>query len=332
MTVAARAATELVREIGLEHQLESSDVERWLECWIEAAGGRATLINLSENHTFRIEGPGDGRHILRLHRPGYQSRAAIESELAWVSALRHSGMPVPLPLAGRDGHLVQRPGADRYAVLFAFEAGIEPVPGDDLAPLFKIIGSFAATAHRHVEGWRRSQDFVRPAWTAEAILDADGLWGDWRRAPRVEGATRKTLDRLDGRLRAELAAYGTAPDRFGLIHADMRLANLLVDGERVTLIDFDDCGFGWFMYDLAASLSFIETSAQLAALKQNWIEGYTAIRPLSAQDIRIIDVMILLRRMALLAWIGSHAETTLAAQHREKFAIDTVALADAWLC
>ncbi len=39
----------------------------------------------------------------------------------------------------------------------------------------------------------------------------------------------------------------------------MRLANLLIDGDRVTLIDFDDCGFGWFMYDFAAAISFFET-------------------------------------------------------------------------
>ena len=38
----------------------------------------------------------------------------------------------------------------------------------------------------------------------------------------------------------------------------MRLANLLVDGRDVSVIDFDDCGFGWFMYDLGSSVSFIE--------------------------------------------------------------------------
>ena len=58
-----------------------------------------------------------------------------------------------------------------------------------------------------------------------------------------------------------LHAYGTDIDRFGLIHADMRLGNLLVDGERVTLLDFDDCGFGWFLYDLAASLSLLRDLA-----------------------------------------------------------------------
>lgn len=311
--------------------MDSSDVEPWLDLWDEADGGRATLLNLSENHTFRIDGPGAARHILRLHRPRYQSRAAVESELAWISALRSTGLPVPQPLEGRDGQLVQHLSAGRLAVLFAFEPGREPLPGEHLAPLFKTIGGLAAAAHRHVERWHRPPGFVRPAWTAAAILDPDGLWGNWRQAPHVEGATRAALDRLDRRLRAELAAYGTASGRFGLIHADMRLANLLVDGERVTLIDFDDCGFGWFIYDLAASLSFIETDPDAPALKRSWIEGYTAIRPLSDEDLRIIDAMILLRRMALLAWIGSHAETSLAAQFRAQFAGDTARLAETWL-
>jgi Ser/Thr protein kinase RdoA (MazF antagonist) len=111
----------------------------------------------------------------------------------------------------------------------------------------------------------------------------------------------------------------------------MRLANLLVDDETVTLIDFDDCGFGWFMYDLAASLSFIDAGPDLPALKRGWLDGYTAIRPLSPDDLGIIDAMILLRRMALLAWIGSHAETPLAAQHCEQFANQTARLAKAWL-
>lgn len=310
--------------------MDSSYVEGWLRRWGEAQGGRATLINLSENHTFRIDGPNGARHVLRLHRPGYQSRAAIESELVWIAALRGTGLPVPRPLTGRDGNLVQHLDG-RFAVLFAFEAGREPAPGSDLAPVFKVIGRFAATAHRHVEYWQRPAAFVRPAWTAEAILDPDGLWGDWRHAPHVRGDVQKTLERLDRRLRCELAAYGTAPDRFGLIHADMRLANLLADGDSVTLIDFDDCGFGWFLYDLAASLSFLETGPQLAELKRSWIEGYTAIRALTEDDLGMIDAMILLRRMALLAWIGSHAETDLAAQHREEFARDTARLAEALL-
>jgi Ser/Thr protein kinase RdoA (MazF antagonist) len=111
----------------------------------------------------------------------------------------------------------------------------------------------------------------------------------------------------------------------------MRLANLLVAPGRTTLIDFDDCGFGWFLYDLAASLSFIETSPLVPALRRSWLAGYTAIRPLQPQDLAIVDAMILLRRMALLAWIGSHAETRLAQSQAARFAPDTALLARAYV-
>jgi Ser/Thr protein kinase RdoA (MazF antagonist) len=299
--------------------------------WAETRGGRPTLINLSENHTYRVEGPG-GTHILRLHRPGYQTRPAIASELAWLRALRAAdAVPVPQPLPGADGELLQELGEGRYAVLFALEPGREPTPEDDLVPLFRTIGAYAAATHLHSEHWTLPSGFARPTWDAAAILDADGLWGDWRRAPDLTAAGRDALTALDARLRAELAAYGTGPDRFGLIHADMRLANLLVTPGRTTLIDFDDCGFGWFLYDLAASLSFIETSPLVPALRQSWLTGYTAIRPLQPEDLAIIDAMILLRRMALLAWIGSHGETTLAQAHAPRFAADTVDLAAEWL-
>lgn len=303
-----------------------------LSRWAELAGGTPHLVNVSENHTYRVEVPGGARYALRLHRPGYQTRAGILSELAWISALGRGGdLPVPRPLAGIEGGWVQELEPGHFAVLFAFEPGREPTGSDDLVPLFHTLGRYAALAHRHVGDWERPANFTRPTWNAAAILDADGLWGDWRISPQVTGETAETLALLDQRLRRDLAAYGTGPDRFGLIHADMRLANILVDGERPLLLDFDDSGFGWFLYDLAASLSFLETSPELPALIRSWLAGYFEVRPLTAEDIGMIDAMILLRRMALLAWIGSHGDTDLAKAHVDNFAKDTAAMARLYL-
>lgn len=298
-----------------------------LDFWSQTENGRATLINLSENHTYRIDAPA-GTAVLRLHRPGYQTLASIESELAWLQALAHdTDLPVVRPLLGRDGRLVQ-PMAGRHAVLFAFEAGREPVAGS--AGLFRTLGAFAAKAHLHVTGWRPPAAFSRPTWSAATMLDPGGLWGDWRQAPGVP-PVRPTLDAVSETLHRHLAAYGQSPDRFGLIHADMRLANLLVDGPRHVLLDFDDCGFGWFMYDLAAALSFIDAGQDVPILQQAWLDGYAALRPLTAADLAIIPAMILLRRMVLLAWIGTHGETLLAQSHASRFAADTAMLGKIWL-
>jgi Ser/Thr protein kinase RdoA (MazF antagonist) len=313
-----------------------SSLNPCLALWAEAERGRVALINHSENHTFRIDQPGGRRFILRVHRPGYQSAPTIESELEWLGALRRdTALAVPRPLPGRDGRLLQnlRPVGEpeRFAVLFACEPGSEPQPTDDLAAVFETLGGLAATAHDHAMRFTPSGKFIRQVWTAEAVLDADGLWGDWRQAPHVEGRVAATLAELDRCLRLDLAAYGRGPDRFGLIHADMRLANLLVDGDRVTLIDFDDCGFCWFLYDFAAAISFFEDSPQVPVLRQRWLRGYTAVRPLAPADLDMLDAMVLLRRMALLAWIVSHRETALAQAHAADFARVTAELAAPYL-
>lgn len=300
--------------------------------WPQARGGEVTLINLSENHTFRIDMPNGLKMALRLHRPRYQSRNAIGSELAWLEAITdQTDIPVPRPIPGADGEIVQEVAPDRFAALFAFERGEPPSEEGDLTGLFTTLGRYAATLHKHVAEWQQPEKFVRPIWDAAGILEPDSPWGDWRKAPHAEGETRETLEVLDVRLREDLRAYGTDIDRFGLIHADMRLGNLLVDADEVLLLDFDDSGFGWFMYDLAASLSFIETSPQVPALVRAWLAGYLEVRPLKPEDIRMIDAMILLRRMALLAWIGSHGETTLAQRHADRFALDTATMARKYL-
>jgi Ser/Thr protein kinase RdoA (MazF antagonist) len=139
------------------------------------------------------------------------------------------------------------------------------------------------------------------------------------------------LDRLDAHLRAQLAAYGMGRDRFGLIHADMRLANLLVSDGVTRLIDFDDCGFCWFGYDFGAAVSFFEDSDTVPALRAAWLEGYRQFRPYEAEHEAMLDAMVMLRRMALLAWTGSHAETELAQSLHPTFAAGTAEMAERYL-
>lgn len=315
--------------------VSEQDISRALACWPQAAAGRATLINHSENKTYRIDIGGHPTFVLRVHRPGYQSLDSIESELAWLAALRlDTSISVPHAVAGSNGHTLQTltigEGQQHTTALFHFVDGVGPTLAD-LSALFGTLADYAARLHNHATHWHPPATFTRPTWQASSILSHDGLWGDWREAPGVDISCRQLLDRLDAALRDALARYGAGPDRFGLIHADMRLGNLLVAGDRVTLVDFDDCGFCWFMYDFAAAISFHETRGDIPTLKSCWLEHYSLVRKLAPQDVAIIDTMIMLRRMALLAWIGSHAATDLAAIHAPGFALGTADLAERYL-
>ena len=132
-------------------------------------------------------------------------------------------------------------------------------------------------------------------------------------------------------IKKRLNDFGRSEERFGLIHADMRLANLLIDQNGTRLIDFDDCGMGWYLYDFAAAISFFEEDPRIPQLRKAWIQGYRKIRTLTEEDEVEINTFVMLRRLALLAWIGSHIEAPEAQELAPGFAQGTTNLALAYL-
>ncbi|QYX55978.1 phosphotransferase [Roseovarius sp. SCSIO 43702] len=300
-------------------------------------GATARLFNVAENATYLVEGAGGFRAVLRIHRENYHSRRAIECELAWLEALGASGVvTTPGFYPGRNGDPIQTGRAEgldapRHMVLFHFVEGTAPDERGDLTPGFEELGAIAARCHAHVLHWEKPARFERLTWDAEAVFGPRATWGDWRDAPEVTGEIREVLERVEQRVRARLDAFGRPPDRFNLIHADMRLANLLVDEGGTRLIDFDDCGWGWFLYDFAAAISFIEDDPRIPAIKAAWVRGYRSVRDLSPGEEAEIDTFVMLRRMALLAWIGSHIEAPEPRKLAPGFAATTARLGRAWL-
>ena len=297
-------------------------------------GAALRLINVSENTTYLVEAP-EYRSVLRVHRPRYHTRRAIECELAWMAALAtESTVDVPTVIAGRDGKSIQSiddAGGRRHLVMFAFIDGQAPDETADLAPAFYDLGAMAARTHLHSMSWPRPAPFERLVWNLDTVFGEAPTWGNWRDAPNLTGEDSLVLEIVESAITARLADFGSAPERFGLIHADMRLANLILTPAGPRLIDFDDCGFGWFMYDFAAAISFFEDSPQIPALRAAWVAGYRTIRDLSAEDEAEIGTMIMLRRLALLAWIGSHMDAPEPQALAPDFARVSAELGAQWL-
>jgi Ser/Thr protein kinase RdoA (MazF antagonist) len=306
-----------------------------LPAWGLGEDADVRLLTISENATFRAKTPAGDDMIFRVHRPDYHTRAEIVSELAWIEALkRDGGVAAPAPIPMLDGALIadiDDDGHTRHVVAFEFVPGREPAPEDDLVPWFRELGRVHARLHSHAEHWRRPSDFVRKVWNFETTLGSRPLWGDWRAGLGLEAPGRALLERTSAVIGARLARFGATSDRFGLVHADLRLANLLVDGDRLSLIDFDDCGFSWFLYDFAAAISFIEHEPQVPELLEAWFSGYRESRALTADDVAIMPVFVMLRRILLTAWIASHAETPTAEAMGIPYTLGTLDLAETFL-
>jgi len=300
---------------------------------------KLSLLHQSENTMFLVQDPTRAAAlVLRVHshRMAYHTEPSIRSELAWMSALRaDAGIETPAVIAAKDGSLVQwlataDPAKSRLAVMFTFLAGSEPAE-EALLPGFERLGEITARMHRHARGWMLPAGFQRHSWTPETILGDRPLWGPWQTGIGMDAPAVRLVGRMAAAIEKRLRTLPRDGDRFGLIHADMRLANLLVEGDRTKVIDFDDCGFSWLAYDLATAVSFIQDRTDLPALIEAWLAGYGRVarfpRDLEAE----IPSFLMLRRIAEIGWLTSTQHVPFARNLAPRFASDTCRLAEDYL-
>jgi Ser/Thr protein kinase RdoA (MazF antagonist) len=294
------------------------------------------LLSLSENATYLVDDPEP--IVLRVHRSDYHVLDAIRSELAWMAALREqTDVVTPCLIPARDGSEVVTAVYNDLplnvdAVTFVSGCTAEERPE---AVGFDQLGRITAAMHDHVRGWQAPDYFTRFSWDADSMIGPDGRWGDWRHAPGLTAADAAVLERTATELGARLDEFGCSPDRFGLIHADLRMANLMidpqVDGGPITVIDFDDCGWSWHLADLGAVVSFIEDTPEAEAMIAGWLAGYRETRELPVEHLEMIPSFVMLRRLQLTAWVASHAHADSAIAFADGFAEGTARLAQRYL-
>jgi Ser/Thr protein kinase RdoA (MazF antagonist) len=294
------------------------------------------LLNHSENTTYLIQ-EGDQRFILRVHRLGYHTPRAISAELDWVEAIRRdSSIRTACPIVGVNSERIQpfvtSMAGERHGVMFTFLDGEEPSETADLAGSFEQLGTITAMLHDHSQQWApNSPKLERPVWDFEHTLGSEQIWGDWRQGLGMTPEMIAQINQGIVEIRRRLRDYGMESDRFGLVHADLRLANLIIHEGKVGVIDFDDCGYSWLMYDLASALSFIEHKEYVPELIRSWVKGYSQVRSLTQEALEMIPTLILLRRILLVAWLGTHSETDLAKELGVEYTDQTCKLVSSYL-
>jgi Ser/Thr protein kinase RdoA (MazF antagonist) len=333
MSAAALAAPELLRAAGIA---DMTELARAACARYGRPDCRLHLYPLTENWTYRVEADSAAPVVLRIYRPGGRSPAEILSELAWMAAIRadsESLVPGVIPTSGGSQVLEltrDAPLDPCYCVMFSCAPGREPAE-DELAAWFPQLGNITARLHRHARSWTRPAWFRRPSWDMSTTLGDRPHWGSWRSSV-TDAEELEQLERLAEAVIARLREFGEGSGRFGLVHADLRLANLLVDGDRITVIDFEDCGLSWYLYDLACALTFNEGRPEVRELIALWVDGYRQVEPLSAEDEKEIDTFLMLRRLMLAAYAGLRHDTELAAQMSASgYNAETCAIAEPYL-
>lgn len=296
-----------------------------------------SLVCFSENCTYVLKNAGGEKiGIVSLHRPGYHKVAELCDELLWMNEIRReTTVSVPAVYRDRGGHFL-RPlalaGMPRlYYSICAYVPGetLEHLAGGCSDDVAQQIGGIAAQLH--VQAKRRArlrQPLSCFSWDIPQLLGETARWGTFAAYPATE-SQQWVLRRAADRLCYQLHSYGKDEETYFLIHADLHAGNLLVQDGTVTLIDFDDCGYSWFLYDLGSFLS--RQNEDFGRLIQAWCTGYERIRPLREQDLAMIPTFVLLRRLVRLGWLASHSDNDVAAQTDQTYVEVTVALAEEYV-
>lgn len=281
-----------------------------------------TFIKMRENTVFRADTP-DGPIALRLHRPGYRGQEEVAAESEFIELLADRGFPVVRLVPTRSGsYTVVVSDGETEVVVDAqrwLEGSRQLGSSEDEGEAeldeshFAQMGAIAARMHGVAEELAGVRVFPREPWDAEGLVGANALWGDALSVPGLDEVSRTQLERTRDLILTELAKFGTSPAVYGTIHADFTPENVLVYGEDLVVIDFDDFGDGWYLFDLATVLFFFIQHPRYAAYRESLLRGYRTQRELSATEEGMLDLFLVARGYTYLGWAATRPETETAA-------------------
>lgn len=241
---------------------------------------------------------------------------ALRSETDFV-------VPEPIPAKNRDLLTI---------------ASTEEIPGERICVLFRWIdgrfldarltpshlervGAFMAGLQVHAAQFHPPDQFLRgrvDTLTQDGRrVAAQGINGAGRRE-QIDNADEQAAIRLIReicsaeaaelvtilirRLRDTQQRVGHTPDVFGLIHADLHQENYFFHQGQVRAIDFDDCGYGHYLYDMAVTLSEINWRKNTPELRRGFLKGYRSVRDLSPEHEAYLDTFMTFRDLQLMIW------------------------------
>jgi Ser/Thr protein kinase RdoA (MazF antagonist) len=273
-------------------------------------------IKVRENAVYAVHLRNGGKVILRVHRCGYHSDAALHSERTWMQALADHGIDVPRHVLSNKGNSfetlrIEGFEGERQVDVFHWIQGQQlgtveqgvAVSGGSVSDIYRDVGRLAARIHNHSSVWTAPASFKRHAWDAEGLAGENPLWGRFWELDALSGPQRELFVRLKQTLWRDLNEFGTSAERYGLIHADLVPENILVDGSNLQVIDFDDAGFGWHLFELATSLYFIRRDAVYAQARDALIEGYRQVRSLPDSHLARLPMFLAARGSTYLGWV-----------------------------
>ena len=246
--------------------------------------------------------------VLRVNAPGFNAKTEIRSELQWLNAItQDTKLLVPIPVRARSGDwvvTVDDPdvGIWRHCVVFEYIEA-QTIQDEATPRHMEFLGALIGLLHKHSMGFQPPMGFVRKHW------DLEGLRGGMSDVPAAQalGALtdeeRKVIQQAEKLVAEAMDTLGVDHSVYGLIHGDLHHKSLLFSSGRPVALDFDTCGYGYYVYDLSVAVWDLFSREDFANLRTALLNGYRKVRRLSEQEESLLTHFIAGRLMSqALVW------------------------------
>jgi Ser/Thr protein kinase RdoA (MazF antagonist) len=285
------------------------------------SGAALRFIQYGENIIYRVDATGRAalvnegspyirnRYVLRIH--AMDDKEAIASELTWLTALsQEAGLPVPGPVPTLDGeHLavIVTPEIPQGRIVSLMrwldgqrlDRGLRPKH-------LTALGQVVARLHAFSASWQPPAGFTRPHWDWDAQLG-----GSMFEHPREElvasmpAQFQEPFQAVSQEARQVLESLGTSPEAYGLIHADLYPENVLFKAGQAYPIDFEDCGYGYWMWDIAVALCHWAWCDEWEQMRDAFRDGYARIRTLPEVQWAQLDLLVATQFATMVLWASA---------------------------
>jgi Ser/Thr protein kinase RdoA (MazF antagonist) len=269
---------------------------------------KCTLIQRGVNDTYLLS-TATRNFALKVYRVRWRSRDSIMEELTSIQHIGTKGVQVATPITRSDGGLItdiEAPEGVRSAVLFCWSEGRTP--------------KYAEAAHSrsagillgelHAAGAECTTLRVRPRKDIKELFERPSAC---IRA-RVSGspALAGRLNAIASRIEARADEVRRRLEDWGFCHGDFTESNMRVDGDAARVFDFDWCGAGWRVFDMATFKWAARRQGLDQTAWQPFIDGYLSVRPTAARSLQFVPLFVVLRHfwhtaqcIALSSYLGA---------------------------
>ncbi|MEV0050537.1 phosphotransferase [Saccharopolyspora shandongensis] len=274
---------------------------------VETRGIR--LVQYEDNAVFLVDA-GSAKYVLRMSVRHGRSPQEQRSELAWLAALASEKAVLVPKSAGEGWVITQALGGwpePVTSVVFEWIPGTT-APSYSSPGVAEQLGRLTASLHDHAHRYRPPAEFARPSWNFDDVFTGGAALADPKARARLDRAELDLLGRVSAMVRDRMPDR-TAAD-WGLSHADLHRGNLVrTPGGDTAVIDFDDCGWGYYALDIATVLSSVLRvcdARSYGRFAAGYLGGYRAVRELPPAMARF-DEFLVMRDVIILNFVLSSA-------------------------